>query len=48
MGYPVLITGFDIRLPNEPKGQLVLWATAHLYDVGTEPLPKRQLSFLDP
>lgn len=38
--YSILITGFDIRLPNKPKGQLVLWATAHLYDIGTEPLPK--------
>ena len=39
-GYSILITGFDISLPNKPKGQRVLWATAHLYDIGTEPLPK--------
>ena len=46
--YSTLITGFDIRLPNKPKGQLWLWDTAHLYDIGTEPLPKRQFSFFDP
>lgn len=48
MDYSILTTGFDIRLHNWPESQMVLWAIAHLYNICTEPLPKWQLSFLDP